>query len=44
METPRGIGVVSGYEVLRDACTVELEGSGTDEVAIDDCRELEQAL
>jgi cell fate regulator YaaT (PSP1 superfamily) len=44
VETPRGIGVVSGYEVLRDACTVELEGSGTDEIAIDDCRELEQAL
>ena len=42
VETPRGIGVVTAYEVLRDACAVELEGSGTAEIAIDDCRELEQ--
>lgn len=44
VETPRGTGVVTAYEVLRDACTVELEGSGTAEIAIDDCRELEQAV
>lgn len=44
VETPRGIGLVTGYDVGRDACTVELEGSESLEVAIDDCREFEQAL
>ena len=41
VETPRGVGVVTGYEVLKDACTVELEGATTaTEIAVDECREL----
>ena len=39
VETPSGVGLVTGYKVLEDACTVELDGSPV-EVAIDDCREL----
>jgi hypothetical protein len=36
------MGVVTGYTVLEDTCTVELEGEevGT-EISIDECRELE---
>jgi cell fate regulator YaaT (PSP1 superfamily) len=39
--TPHGEGVVTGYKVLEDACTVEVgdEGAGLD-VPIDDCREV----
>ncbi len=42
VETPHGVGLVTGYTVLEDTCTVELDGgtSGV-EVPIDDCRELE---
>jgi cell fate regulator YaaT (PSP1 superfamily) len=41
VETPRGVGVVTGYNVLEDACTVDLEGgeAGID-LAVDECREL----
>lgn len=39
VETPQGVGLVTGYEVLEDSCTVELNGSST-AVPIDDCREL----
>lgn len=39
--TPHGEGVVTGYKVFEDACTVELgeEGAGLD-VPIDECREV----
>lgn len=47
VETPHGAGVVTSYEVIKDACVVELENGGGQprvsrglEVAIDDCREL----
>jgi cell fate regulator YaaT (PSP1 superfamily) len=43
VETPHGAGVVTGYEVLRDACTVELGESRAVEVSIDECRELPTA-
>ena len=41
VETPAGVGRVTGYKVLADACTVLLEGatSGVD-LPIDECREL----
>jgi cell fate regulator YaaT (PSP1 superfamily) len=41
VETPRGVGVVTGYKVLEDACTIDLEGGdeGVD-LPVDDCREL----
>ena len=39
VETPKGVGLVTGYTVLEDACTVEMDGSAV-EIAIDDCREL----
>ncbi len=39
--TPDGEGVVTGYSVLSDACTVELEGGNRRiSVSIDACREL----
>jgi cell fate regulator YaaT (PSP1 superfamily) len=40
VETPEGAGVVTGYQVLEDSCTVEREGGETFAVAIDDCREV----
>lgn len=41
VETPEGVGVVTGYDILQDACTVDFEGGQTDvALAIDDCREL----
>ena len=41
VETPRGVGVVTGYKVLEDACTVELEGGdGGVDLPVDECREL----
>ncbi len=41
VETPHGLGLVTGYTVLEDTCEVELEdGSRTLDVPIDDCREL----
>ena len=39
VETPSGVGLVTGYEVLADSCTVELDGAPV-QVPIDDCREL----
>ena len=39
--TPHGTGVVTGYKVLEDACTVTVEGrEGGLDVAIDECREV----
>jgi cell fate regulator YaaT (PSP1 superfamily) len=41
VETPSGAGRVTGYTVLEDTCTVELDDdSRAIEVRIDDCREL----
>lgn len=40
VETPLGAGVVTGYEVLKDSCTVDLGESRAVEVAIDECREV----
>jgi cell fate regulator YaaT (PSP1 superfamily) len=41
VETPQGHGLVTGYDVLADACTVELEtGESEVQLAIDDCREV----
>ncbi len=43
VETPQGAGVVTGYTVLADTCTVELEGEEhAVEIAIDECRELDE--
>ena len=42
VKTPQGIGVVKSYEVLKDACTVELSGETVLELKIDDCRELDK--
>ena len=39
VETPQGVGLVTGYTVLDDTCAVELDGTAVD-VPIDDCREL----
>jgi cell fate regulator YaaT (PSP1 superfamily) len=41
VETPHGGGVVTGYKVLEDLCTVTLEGGddGVD-VPVDECREV----
>jgi cell fate regulator YaaT (PSP1 superfamily) len=43
VETPQGPGLVTGYTVLADTCTVELDGveHGV-EIPIDDCRELDE--
>ena len=41
VETPHGVGVVTEYVVLEDACKVELEhDSRAVDVAIDECREV----
>jgi cell fate regulator YaaT (PSP1 superfamily) len=41
VETPHGEGLVTGYKVLEDACTVEFEEGKTGlDVAIDECREV----
>jgi cell fate regulator YaaT (PSP1 superfamily) len=40
VETPRGPGVVTAYQVLEDTCTVEQEGGEEFAMAIDDCREV----
>jgi cell fate regulator YaaT (PSP1 superfamily) len=39
VETPQGVGLVTGYTVLADTCTVELGGNPVD-LPIDDCQEL----
>jgi len=42
VETSRGAGLVTGYAVLDDSCTVELDGdAGEVDLRIDDCREIE---
>ena len=38
--TPHGTGVVRSYEVLRDACVVEMNGSTTVEVKLDELHEV----
>jgi cell fate regulator YaaT (PSP1 superfamily) len=39
--TPQGEGVVLGYKVMEDACTVEFEeGAGGVDIAVDECREV----
>jgi cell fate regulator YaaT (PSP1 superfamily) len=43
VQTPHGTGVVTGYEVLKDACRVELGEARAVEVPIDECRELAKA-
>ena len=41
VETSAGVGLVTGYTVLADTCTVELEGdSRSVDLPIDECREL----
>jgi cell fate regulator YaaT (PSP1 superfamily) len=41
VETPHGEGLVTGYKVLEDACTVEFEEGKTGlDIAIDECREV----
>ena len=41
VETPKGVGRVTGYTVLEDTCSVELENSSSAvEIPIDDCHEL----
>ena len=41
VETPEGVGVVTGYTVLEDTCSVLLEGAeAATAVPVDDCREL----
>jgi cell fate regulator YaaT (PSP1 superfamily) len=42
VETPRGIGVVTGYQVLEDTCTVEFDDADTADLPIEACRELTQ--
>jgi cell fate regulator YaaT (PSP1 superfamily) len=42
VETPHGIGVVKGYEVLKDACVVQIDEERPVEVKVDECRELDQ--
>lgn len=44
VETPHGAGIVRGYDVPRDACTVEFEGARRAEVPIDECREAAAGL
>jgi cell fate regulator YaaT (PSP1 superfamily) len=41
VETPHGVGLVTGYTVLADTCSVQLEGAPSAlEVPIDECREV----
>jgi cell fate regulator YaaT (PSP1 superfamily) len=42
VDTPLGAGKVKAYEVMNDACVVELDDDKVVEVQIDDCRELDQ--
>jgi cell fate regulator YaaT (PSP1 superfamily) len=42
VETPRGPGVVTAYQVVEDTCTVEFEGADAIDLPIDDCRELSE--
>jgi cell fate regulator YaaT (PSP1 superfamily) len=40
VSTPHGMGVVRSYEVLRDACVVEMEGKSTLEITLDQLLEV----
>jgi cell fate regulator YaaT (PSP1 superfamily) len=40
VETPRGPGVVTAYQVAEDTCTVEFEDTEMVDLPIEDCREL----
>jgi len=41
VETPAGVGLVTGYRVLADACSVQIDGATRPvELPIDECREL----
>jgi len=41
VETPEGVGVVTGYTVLEDTCTVVFDGDeAATAVPVDDCREV----
>jgi cell fate regulator YaaT (PSP1 superfamily) len=40
VSTPHGTGVVRSYEVLRDSCVVEMEGSTTVEIKLDELQEV----
>jgi cell fate regulator YaaT (PSP1 superfamily) len=40
VDTPRGVGVVTGYQVLEDTCTVEFDDTETADLPIEACREL----
>jgi cell fate regulator YaaT (PSP1 superfamily) len=39
VETPEGVGIVTGYTVLEDTCTVEFGDERKVDLPIDDCRE-----
>ena len=40
VETPLGSGLVTGYAVLKDMCSVDLEDARSVDIPIDDCKEL----
>jgi cell fate regulator YaaT (PSP1 superfamily) len=40
VETPEGVGLVTGYTVLEDTCTVEFEGDRKADLPIDACQEV----
>jgi cell fate regulator YaaT (PSP1 superfamily) len=40
VETPQGVGVVTGYHVLEDTCTIEPGEGDSFDVSIDECREV----
>lgn len=41
VETPQGPGLVTGYAVLEDSCTVQLDGDAAEvSLTIDECREI----
>jgi hypothetical protein len=42
VETPRGPGVVTAYQVVEDTCTVEFGDADMVDLPIDDCRELSE--
>jgi cell fate regulator YaaT (PSP1 superfamily) len=39
VQTPRGPGVVTAYQVVADTCTVEFEDAEAADLPIDDCQE-----
>jgi cell fate regulator YaaT (PSP1 superfamily) len=40
VDTPQGVGLVTGYQVLEDTCTVEFEDADPVDLPIEACREL----